>query len=118
VQVSGAYQSVPGPAIAANYNASNAVVAPSLGRNLSGGANVTVNLVEPGTMYGDRLNQLDVRFSKIVPIGRTRARFNVDVYNALNSNAVLTLNNNFGAWQQPTVILLARFVKLGVQFDF
>jgi hypothetical protein len=119
VQVSGAFQSVPGPQIAANYNAPNAVVAPSLGRSLSGNAaNVTVNLVEPGTMYGDRLNQLDLRFSKIVRYGRTRTRFNVDVYNALNSNAVLTQNNNFGAWQQPTLILMARFAKLGVQFDF
>jgi hypothetical protein len=119
VQVSGAFQSVPGPQIAANYNAPNAVVAPSLGRSLSGNAaNVTVNLVEPGTMYGDRLNQLDLRFSKIVRYGRTQTRFNIDIYNALNSNAVLTLNNNFGAWQQPTVILLARFAKLGVQFDF
>jgi hypothetical protein len=119
VQVSGAFQSLPGPQITANYNAPNALVAPSLGRNLSGNAaNVTVNIVEPGTLYGDRLHQLDLRLSKLVRYGRTRTRFNVDIYNALNSNAVLTLNNNFGAWQQPTVILLARFVKLGVQFDF
>jgi hypothetical protein len=116
--VSAAYQSVPGPEIAANFNASNALVAPSLGRNLSGGANVTVNLVEPGTMYGDRLNQLDLRVSRILRFGRTSTRLNLDIYNALNSNAVLTLNNNFGAWQQPTVILLARFAKIGVQFDF
>jgi hypothetical protein len=119
VQASGAFQSLPGPQIAANYNAPNALVAPSLGRSLSGNAaNVTVNLVRPGTLFGDRLNQLDLRFSKIVRYGPTQTRFNVDVYNALNSNAVLTLNNNFGAWQQPTVILLARFVKLGVQLDF
>ena len=119
VQVSGAFQSVAGPEVAALYNAPNALVAPSLRRDLSGNAaNVTVNLVAPGTMYGDRLNQLDLRFSKILRFGRARTRFNVDVYNALNSNAVLTQNNNYGAWQQPTVILLARFVKLGVQFDF
>lgn len=119
VQASAAFQSLPGPQIAANYNALNALVAPSLGRALSGNAaNVTVNLVEPGTMFGDRLNQLDLRFSKTVPLGGTRTRFNVDLYNALNSNAVLTVNNNFGAWQQPTAILLARFFKLGVQIDF
>ena len=51
VQVSGTFQSIPGPQIAATYVAPNAQVAPSLGRNLSGNAqNVNVALVEPGTM--------------------------------------------------------------------
>jgi hypothetical protein len=119
VQVSGTLQSLPGPQIAANYNAPNAVVAPTLGRNLSGNAaNVTVNLVAPGTMYGERMNQLDLRVSKTLRAGRTSTRFNFDVYNALNSDAVLQQNNNYGAWQRPTLILPARFVKLGVQFDY
>src|SRR6185436_2053225 len=65
VQLSMTLQSKPGPMLAANYAASNAVVAPALGRSLSGGAaNVTVNIVAPGTLYGDRLNQLDVRVAK------------------------------------------------------
>jgi hypothetical protein len=119
VQVSGAYQSLPGPQVAANLNVPNAAVVPSLGRSLSGNAaNVTVNLVEPGAMFGDRLNQLDLRFSKILRAASTSTRLNVDLYNALNSNAVLAVNNNYGAWLQPTTILLARFVKLGIQFDF
>lgn len=116
VQMSAALQSIPGPLITAAYNA---LVAPSLGRSLPGGAaNVTVNLVDPGTLYGGRLNQLDLRFSKLLRLGRTRTRLNVDVYNALNSSAVLSLNNNFGAWQRPTFILLARYATIGVQFDF
>jgi hypothetical protein len=119
VQFSGTLQSRPGPEILANYNATNAEVAPSLGRNLAGGArNVTVNLVAPGTMYGDRMNQLDLRVAKILRFGRTSTRINLDFYNALNTDAVLTQNNNFGAWQRPTLILPARFAKLGVQFDF
>jgi hypothetical protein len=119
VQVSGTLQSMPGPQILANYNAPTAEVRPSLGRNLAGGArNVTVNLVEPGTMYGDRFHQLDLRASKLLRFGGLRTRVNVDVYNALNSSAVLEQNNNFAAWQRPTLILVARFVKFSAQVDF
>jgi hypothetical protein len=119
VQIAGTFQSLPGPKIEANYNAPNALVSPSLGRPISGNqANVTVGLVQPGTMYGDRLNQLDLRFGKTLRFSKIRTSLNVDLYNALNANPVLTQNNNFGAWQQPTSILLARFVKVSAQFDF
>jgi hypothetical protein len=119
VQISGTFQSIPGPQIAANYVASNAVVSPSLGRNLSGGeTNVTVNLVKPGTMYGERLNQLDLRVSRVLRFGRIRTALNLDVYNALNGNSVLQQSNIFGNWQQPQGILVARFAKVGAQFEF
>ena len=39
-----------------------------------------------GRMYGDRLNQLDVRVSKLLNWGRRRTSLNLDVYNAMNSN--------------------------------
>ena len=103
----------------ANYTATNAVVRPSLGRNLSGSANnVTVNLVAPGTMYGERMNQLDLRVGKILTFGRLRATANLDLYNALNANAILAVSNAFDTWQRPQRILLARFAKVSVQFDF
>ena len=56
--------------------------------------------------------------AKILRFGGTRANVGFDVYNAFNSSAVLLQNNSFGAWQQPTSILLARFVKFNVQLDF
>ena len=119
VQASGTYQSTPGPVIAANFIASSASIAPSLGRPLSGGAaNVTVNLVAPGTMYGERLHQLDLRFAKILTFGATRTAINFDLYNATNANTVLQLNNNYATWQVPQAILQPRLVRFSVQFDF
>src|SRR4029077_4435131 len=100
VQGSGTFQSLPGPVIAANYNAPFAVYGPSLGRVIAGGnanSTVQVNLVPPGTFYGGRVNQLDLRVGKIVKAGRTRTTFNVDLYNALNSNPVTALNGTFNA---------------------
>jgi hypothetical protein len=119
VQVSASVQSLPGPEITAQYVATSAEVARSLGRPLSGNTpNVTVNLVRPRSMYADRINQLDLRISKILRFGRNRMTAGIDIYNALNSSSVLALNNAFASWQQPQSILPARFAKLVLQLDF
>ena len=120
VLFSGTFQSLPGPAIQANYNAPNIQVRQALGRDLSAGANqnLSFNIVEPGRLYGARINQLDLRVAKVLRYGRNRANVGIDIYNALNGSSAVSLNNAFGAWQQPNEILLARFVKLNVQFDF
>ena len=122
VQLGGSYQNVPGfeaQSLAANYVATNAVVSPSLGRPLSGGAtNVTINLVEPGTLYGDRVNQLDLRLAKILRMGLRRATVVLDVANVFNANPVMEESLVFTTWRQPQSILTARFVKIGLQFNF
>ena len=123
VQVSGTFQSLVGDLLAANYSFPSAVVAGSLGRPLSGNAQfATVNLVDPGDVYGDRINQLDFRVSKIVRFGGTRAQIAVDLYNALNANSIESYNQTFVAgsqsWPRPTGILEARFIKITTQLDF
>ena len=120
VQVAGTFQSRPGVSLAANLVVPNATARQSLGRNLAGGVqNVTVNLIEPNTMFGDRLNQLDLRIGKILRFARTRTNLAVDIVNALNSSAVLTYNNTFNAtWPTPASVLTARVARLSVQFDF
>jgi hypothetical protein len=40
------------------------------------------------------------------------------VYNVFNANTVLGVNYAYATWMRPTSILLARFAKIGVQFDF
>jgi hypothetical protein len=125
VNVSVTWRSDPGPELAANYVVSNAIAAPSLGRNLSSG-NVTVNLIEPATLYGARLNNLDMRIAKILRFGSTRAQLGVDVYNLLNTDVVTAYNNAYTAptatrgsiWLTPTTIQPARYVRLNMQVDF
>jgi hypothetical protein len=120
VQVSATLQNIPGPEIQANYNAPNAVVAPVLGRNLSGGAaNQTVNVLPPLSTYGERINQLDVRAAKLLRFGRTRTMIGLDVFNALNTDAVLSQNNTLGnRWLTPTSIMTGRFAKVSMQLDW
>jgi hypothetical protein len=123
VSVAGTVQSAAGTELQANWLATNADVLPSLGRPLSGGqANTTVPLVQAGTMYGDRLNQLDFRVSKVFRLDKSRTAVNFDLYNALNANPVTLLNMNYTgtgeAWLRPQGILPARLFKMSVQLDF
>jgi hypothetical protein len=121
LQVSGTFQTFDAPqnGIIANFNAPNAAIVPSLGRNLSGNAaNVTVNLIEPFSLYGDRVNQLDLRVGKILRFGTTRTSVSLDLYNALNASPIMTENPNFATFRRPTSIMGARFAKISMQFDF
>ena len=122
VQISVVFQSKPGPQLAANYTVTNAAVVPSLGRSLSGNApNVTVNLIAPGALYGDRINQLDLKVGKILKFGRLRTTISLDVYNALNSDVILIYNNTYilgGSWLAPQSVITARLARISAQFDF
>jgi len=122
MQVSGVFQSKPGPALLANYAVSSATAALSLGRPLSGSApNVTVNLIEPGSLYGNRINQLDLRVAKLLRFSGTKTMVGVDLYNALNSSAILTYNNTFvpgGTWLQPLTVVTARMIRFSAELTF
>ena len=114
VQVAATFQNLPGPQILANAVFTSAQIAPSLGRGLSSASTATVNIVKPGTTYGERMRQLDLRVTKVLTVGRLRVQVMLDLYNALNASPVLVLNNTYGAttgaatgaaWQVPQGIL-------------
>jgi hypothetical protein len=122
-QVSVAIQSMPGPAIVATYNATNAVVQPSLGRVLSGGvANVPVNLIAPGTLYGERMNSFDLRVSKVLRFGGRKLSLDMDLFNMFNVDTVLVQNNSYSptttTWNTPQTTIAGRLIKFGGQFQF
>ena len=94
---------------------------PSLARNLSNG-NVTVNLIEPGTLYGPRRNNIDMRVAKILRYGRTRTQVGIDIYNLTNTDYVTSYNQTYSptatTWLTPTGIQPARYARANVQIDF
>jgi hypothetical protein len=121
LQTSATFQNLAGIPIFANYVATNAQIAPSLGRNLAAGAagTATIALLVPNTLFEDRLNQFDVRLTKFIQVGRARLQGRFDVYNLFNASTVLNENFTYGpSWRKPSSILGARLVKLGAQLDF
>jgi hypothetical protein len=128
VLVAGTFRSDQGISLAANWAAPNSATV-GLNRPYAGvaGTTVTVNLIEPGTQFGDRINQFDLRFAKILRFGRTRTNVGFDVYNIANVAPVLGYNQTFvlptaanpnGSWLTPTSVLQPRFVKFSAQIDF
>jgi hypothetical protein len=121
VQVSGTLRSTIGSEYNANFTATNAVLASSstLGRALSGRvANVSIALLAPNSTFNERRNELDLRFGKIVRVGRIRNVISLDLFNALNSNALISLNQAFASWLTPTEILNARLMKISYNVSF
>jgi len=123
VFVSGVFQNMSGPEIDASYSATNAEIAPTLGRNLAGNARtapVAANLVPLGTMFEGRITRLDARISKRLAITRRlRADGYVDAYNILNGSGILTGTNVYGPrWLVPTTIVEGRLVQFGANITF
>jgi hypothetical protein len=128
VLVAGTIRSDQGAPLRATWNATKAPSAgfvgldAILGRPTQGaGSTVAIDLIEPGEVWGDRVNEIDLRIAKVVRFGGTRTHLGVDVFNVLNSDATLTYNQTFapgGAWLTPQSVLTPRFVKVSAQIDF
>jgi hypothetical protein len=124
IAFSALFYSRPGPVLSANKVFLNSDIAASLGRPLAGNAqNITVNIVPPGTMYGDRRNQVDLRMTKNIRIMRVKTGLSFELYNLFNTNAVLTENATYrdttvSGWQIPTSIAPPRLIKFSLQLDF
>ena len=63
----------------------------------------------------------NLRFAKVLRFGGTRTHVGFDVFNVLNSNAILTYAQTFipnGAWLAPQSVMTPRFLKVSAQIDF
>ena len=137
VQLSGTFRSVPGqintppPENFVNVAlvATNAFLATNstLGRPLSGTApNTTLQILAPHQHFLDRRNELDFRVGKLLRFSRHRMLVSLDIFNALNSDAIVNVNQSsnvaagggLASYLRPTEILNARVLKFTVTHDF
>ncbi len=109
VQVSGSFQS------RSRARASRAELHGDVGdcrtadlRHDRGAPTISVNLIEPNTLFLDYQNQLDARVGKTFRFGRFQAQGFVDIFNVLNAGTVTSVNTTYGAnpatrtWMNPT----------------
>ena len=81
-------------------------------------ASISVPLVAPGTEFLPRLNQLDVSIAKTLQVGMFRVQGQMDVFNVFNKSTVLGYRStNFAtaSYLQPSTVLQARMIRLGMQ---
>jgi len=125
IQLAGTFQSLPGQQVLAFVQFTGPEISASLGRT-SNTSTTAVNVIEPGTQYSSRLNQFDLRATKILnSSGTGTVRLMFDLYNVFNDSTPLQLNNLYGspdgggaAWQRPQLIIPGRMAKFGFQVDF
>jgi hypothetical protein len=111
--------------LAANYTLTagdEAAAAAQIGRPLTTTGPITVNLVPPGDLYGERVRQWDLSAKKLFRLGGQRITVGADVYNVLNNNVTLAFNPVFApattGWQQPTAYMNPRVFRLNAEFSW
>jgi hypothetical protein len=78
-----------------------------------------VDLVERGSVRLERMNLLDLRFERMIKLGKMQLSPVADIYNVLNSNVstseVTAVGTSLG---RPSAILDGRFMRLGAKLNF
>jgi hypothetical protein len=105
----------------------NAAASAALGRNLSAcrgtgacTATARAGLVAPNGLYREeRVNLVSMAVSRDFRAAGAAFRPRFELHNILNSNAVNTINTQFGPqWQAVRGVLTPRLAKLAIQVDF
>jgi len=113
IQVSGSLRAAAGQPTRRVYTVTRSVV-PNLTQ-----VNQSVDLLESGELRLDGNKLLDLRIAKVFRISGARLEAIADIYNVLNSNAVIgevtTIGSSLG---RPSGIIEGRLLRLGIQMTF
>ena len=89
-------------------------------------ASLSIPVVAPMTEYGDRINQLDLNFSKTIKMNRFSIQPKIDFFNLLNVAPVTSIlaqaaggqNVGTATYMRPSVVLNPRTFQLGAVVRF
>jgi Carboxypeptidase regulatory-like domain len=108
-------------------DATGQAIAKQIGRPLTGAA-FTVNLIQPGLLYGggdtygDRNRNLDISLKKIIRMGKRRLTAGLDIYNVANTDTTLFYNTafvpNVTGFQTSLAYVNPRVFRLAAEFSF
>jgi hypothetical protein len=123
-RLSGLFQSIPGTQssrdggnVGKDLNVTYSVgraIAPSLTQTT-----VNVKLNEPGTVFLDRVNQVDFAVARDFRYGKLLVRPQFDFFNALNGNGITQVNTTYGpSYLLPVSILNPRLIRFNVRVAF
>jgi hypothetical protein len=111
--VAAVVQSLPGAERTVVYNVTRAQLP-----QLSTVSQVNVRLNEPGSLYFERVNELDLSLVSNIRVRGVRLRPQINLFNALNVNEVTAENNVFPRDGQPRAIIGGRLLRLGLIIDY
>ncbi|HXG86722.1 MAG TPA: TonB-dependent receptor [Vicinamibacterales bacterium] len=123
-QLSGTFFATPGPSINANYTVTAAIAGRPIIGSTANTPTISVNLIQPNTVFLDYRKQLDMRVARTFRIGGYRIQGFADVFNVLDAGTVLRVTETFGAnpatnaWRNPLTIMDGRYIRFGTQMNF
>jgi hypothetical protein len=118
IRLSGVLQSTAGDRINQTYLVTAANFLLQTGVPM-GQSSATLRLNEPGSVYADRVNQLDFTVAKTWIVNGIRLTPEVSLFNALNANPIVSQVTAFGpALGNPLRILEGRLLRFGFQARF
>jgi len=112
---------------AANWNLPNSVVMQTLGRlpaNAPPTGVTNVNLLTTGQLYGPRVNQVDMRFAKVLRFKTFRGEIGMDLYNLFNTADPATFQETFNyatngdTYMRPLTVVSPRFARFNLTVNF
>jgi hypothetical protein len=113
-------QGYPGPDVDASYTATAAAIRAQTDVVITGGGNISYDLLPPDTYFLPFQTKMDLRFMKRFQFGTTRITPLMDIFNVLNANTTIAINGTCcsARWQEITAIMQARQLRFGLEVDW